>query len=229
MNTFSKPPAAARCRSAPAPAAVIRVYYADIRALMDLPGTALLTPARRSRMLQYRKAEDKARCLAAGLLVRRHIGLGEPLCGEYGKPYFPSGTHFNVSHSGHYVILAAADQPVGADIEQHGTWDPRVANRVFQPQERSWLQAAEDPDRAFYALWTAKESIMKCEGAGFHMPPITITIDVGRAAGADVSGRIWQLCWRALPEHTICIACTGLRREVVLSPDSREDLLDECV
>lgn len=203
----------------------LRLYYADIRRLMDLPGTHLLTPRRAERLWKYRRAEDRARCLGAGLLLRRYAGSGEPLLGPRGKPYFAGGPHFSLAHSGDYALLAVADMPVGTDIEQHTPIEVRVAQRIFLPSEWTWMASAAPSLAPMHTLWTAKESIMKATGAGIYMTPETIEIDPVQEVGRDASGELWQLSWRILPGHTLCVAYQGERRSVVLSPGSREELL----
>ena len=52
----------------------MNIYVCNITDLFDLPGSELLTNTRRTRMLRYIQHEDKARCLAAGLMLRRVLG-----------------------------------------------------------------------------------------------------------------------------------------------------------
>ena len=39
---------------------------------------------------------------------------------EHGKPYLSdySDVHFNISHSGEYVVCSVSDKPVGVDIQK---------------------------------------------------------------------------------------------------------------
>ena len=39
---------------------------------------------------------------------------------EYGKPYIPAlpDMHFNISHSGRWIVCAVDSKPIGIDIEK---------------------------------------------------------------------------------------------------------------
>ena len=70
----------------------------------------MLHPNGRKKICTYVQAADKARCLAAGLLLRRICGVTDDVQlwhGENGKPYLrKGGIYFNISHSGKYAVLA---------------------------------------------------------------------------------------------------------------------------
>ena len=52
----------------------MKLYISDIRGLLDLPGIELLNESRRNRVYRYRRLEDQARCLTAGLMLRSVFG-----------------------------------------------------------------------------------------------------------------------------------------------------------
>lgn len=95
-----------------------------------------------------------------------------------GKPCFPNrpDLQFNWSHSGPLVLCALGESPVGADIQMVKAWRPGLPARVCAPAELDWL--AEQPDRwaAFTALWTLKESRVKCTGQGLTVPIRSIAV-----------------------------------------------------
>ena len=45
-----------------------------------------------------------------------------------------------------------------------------IARRYFQMAESAYIQAAPDRDKAFFTLWTLKESYMKMTGKGMSLP-----------------------------------------------------------
>jgi 4'-phosphopantetheinyl transferase len=130
--------------------------------------------------------------------------------GEYGRPALaqPQGLDFNWSHSGEQALVAIAHGITpGVDLERIR---PRrsameIARRYFAADELAWLEAIvgdESRDRAFLALWTAKEAVLKAHGRGIAFgldrlsidfrqePPILLRLEHDRA-------QHWQL--RALP------------------------------
>lgn len=68
--------------------------------------------------------------------------------------------HTSVSHSGALVLCACADHPVGIDAEELAPV-PSIPPRFFTSAETAWMHAQRDPVRAFYRLWTRKESLIK--------------------------------------------------------------------
>lgn len=203
------------------------VYVSDISALPALSGFELLTEARRAQVLRYRRREDRARCLVAGLMLRRVLGptqASDVIRTPWGKPYLPHGPHFNLSHSGDKVVLLVDESPSGVDVEQVLPYSPAVARRVFTPREQAWLRATAT-DAAFYRLWTGKESIMKALGMGLRLPPEDFEILPDGSGPNLVLGHRWYLKWRELEGHVLCCATPRPEAEPRLHPLSHEELL----
>ena len=119
-----------------------------------------------------------------------HIFLGRaPSPGELdaevrspgGKPYFPAfpDFHYNISHSGSYVVCAICDHPVGVDLQQIPDQAERavkIAKRFFSAQEQEALRVLQDRNdtealcRLFCRYWTARESYIKLTGRGLAEP-----------------------------------------------------------
>ena len=85
---------------------------------------------------------------------------GMPLCrNSCGKPYYEScPLHFNISHSGAYVVLAVSDMPVGIDVQTVTDIPERIMMRYIR-------KCPPDP-LSKTMLWAEYESIGKCEGVG---------------------------------------------------------------
>ena len=139
-------------------------------------------PRRYQKSRAFKRPEDQLRCLGAGLLMLR-LGLrdeGDLVYGPQGKPsaaYLPA---FNISHSGDYVVCAAAKTPgcttaVGVDVEHPRPDSLHVAERVFTAREIEWMQQGDAP-RRFCQLWTCKEALIKLFGEGLHMDPQTFDV-----------------------------------------------------
>lgn len=128
------------------------------------------------------------------LLAERVQAAPQHLCffyGHAGKPALASlppcastrHWHFNVSHSGDMSLLALSQShAVGIDIEAGDAAYPLadIARYAFTESEcDAWRNAAheaankaaqngerDDAARAFYAIWTAKEAVVKAWGSG---------------------------------------------------------------
>lgn len=87
---------------------------------------------------------------------------------ENGKPYFPEypERHFNLSHSGEYVLCALSDAPVGVDVEVVRPRKEGLPAYTFKGADyERWLALGGDWE-AFYTLWTEVESVIKYTGEG---------------------------------------------------------------
>lgn len=85
-----------------------------------------------------------------------------------GKPYlcgYPE-IHFNLSHSGKYVVCALSDKPIGIDVQKVNRYNPDVAKRVCSNVEVEQIENSADIDSEFTKLWTKKEAVLKKYGTG---------------------------------------------------------------
>lgn len=141
---------------------------------------ALLDSAERERAARFRAELHRQRWVFARAWLRRSLGelLGEQPQGidfsteEWGKPFLPGyPLHFNLAHSGEYVVLAWSGRgAVGVDVEEAKedfAWED-VAAQAFSPQERRYLAGLQEDKRraGFYEVWTRKEAYVKALGCG---------------------------------------------------------------
>lgn len=114
-----------------------------------------------------------------------------------GKPVFAHGDkrHFNLSHSGEFVLCALSDRPVGADIEMIRPRKDGLIHYALDEEEQHRFQELGGDWPAFYTLWTQKESIVKYTGEGLkgfrhiHVPEgCTITYLSGEGWKGAVCG-----------------------------------------
>jgi len=159
---------------------VIDVYFIDVNIANDVVETlaTLLSASELERANRYRFPDDRRRSIVARAAIRsvagrfidrdpRTLVIIEEL---HGKPALVNREiEFNASHSGDLVALAfAKDTPVGVDVEHHRTTRDAIglARRYFSAEEFAIVTAASDVQAAFFAIWTAKEAIVKATGEG---------------------------------------------------------------
>lgn len=144
-----------------------------------------LTPGIIDNALSYRMEDDAKRFLLGRiLLLRGMIKTGAPAPSlaslaytKYKKPFMPGGYHFNISHSGEYVMCAISNEPLGIDIEEIKPVDLADFSHCFTIAERRSMLASADPLPAFYRLWTLKEAVIKADGRGMHIPLADVQVD----------------------------------------------------
>ena len=137
--------------------------------LLELVGTQ-----RREKVIRYRMPDDRKRSLGAGIIIKKILnenGLSESdlKYSENGKPV-ADNLYFNVSHAGDYVVGVLSDCEVGCDIEKMVSAPLEIAEHYFNVTECEHIKSAEDKNRAFFTLWTLKESYMKMTGRGMSLP-----------------------------------------------------------
>ncbi|WP_087993061.1 4'-phosphopantetheinyl transferase [Bacillus vallismortis] len=143
---------------------------------------SFVSPEKREKCRRFYHKEDAHRTLLGDVLVRSVISGQYQLdksgirfsAQEYGKPCIPDlpDAHFNISHSGRWIICAFDSQPIGIDIEKTKPISLDIAKRFFSKTEYSDLSAKNKDEQTdyFYHLWSMKESFIKQEGKGLSLP-----------------------------------------------------------
>ena len=139
-------------------------------------GYRLCSDEQKAKIDRLHTVEAKCQRITADLLQKWYLYhqsacLGERLTLSYktrGKPYIEgnTGLHFNMSHSGEWVVLGSGKQELGIDIQRISTWRERVVKRCCTSQEQERLYAASKRDELFFRYWTQKESYSKYTGEG---------------------------------------------------------------
>jgi 4'-phosphopantetheinyl transferase len=141
---------------------------------------SFLTTEERNKVFRYVHREDQLRALISRGMLRYLAGkyLDQPPAlfqlelGNNKKPYLrhtgPASLHFNISHSGNWVLLAFARLELGVDVEeiQENFNYTEILPLSFSQQEASEIQQHPDPRPFFYRLWTRKESLTKATAKG---------------------------------------------------------------
>jgi 4'-phosphopantetheinyl transferase len=161
------------------------IYYVDIRRLAPFERelAPLLGPERLEKTRSYRRAEDRLRCLAGGLLIEGAARGRRLAYNKNGKPFLPGGPWFNLSHSGDFACFAlSATSPLGIDLEIRREEDlEALAKTAFHPAELAFFLKRPGTER-FFAIWTAKESYAKMLGTGFSAEPSRFCVLPGNLA-----------------------------------------------
>lgn len=91
---------------------------------------------------------------------------------KYGKPSLKenSGLDFNISHCRELAVCAVAKAPIGVDAEKIRDFSERVMRRCFTEPESDYVKSNSSPNKAFFQLWTLKESYIKAIGIGLSYP-----------------------------------------------------------
>lgn len=191
-------------------------------------------PVRCRKAEHLKNIHAKSACLGAGMLLQKMLSdlqngveltdtvfleeeelltqLQAPLTisyrySEHGKPEitdFPK--HFNLSHSGDYVVCAVSDREVGVDIQKWVPFQERTAERFFAPEEWKLLQSlpAKQHMEMFYRLWTRKEAYGKYTGLGLQS-----AVSENLSGDAECAGKQIRFLEMQLDEEYSIAVCEG--------------------
>ena len=136
----------------------------------------VLSIAEVQRSLRYVKEDDRQRFLMGRgmvkLLLAGYLEIDpvqiEIREGQNKKPELagenPFPIHFNISHSGNWVIIGFSNEPIGVDIEKI---EPDFDYDLISAQHFSALEKEYARTSAgFYEIWTRKEALAKALGSG---------------------------------------------------------------
>lgn len=158
-----------------------RVFIPELLSQVEL-FSQLLNPAEMERANRFRFDIHRNRYIIARAVLRQILSLYTDVpaeevafsLGEYGKPYLrdnPLDLQFNLSHSHDLAVYAIVKQcEIGIDIEKmEDEANDALAQRFFNEQEyQQFLKLPEvEKMTGFYAIWAAKEALIKAKGEGF--------------------------------------------------------------
>ncbi len=131
---------------------------------------------------------------------------------EHGKPSFlppHDDHHFNISHSGDYVVMAMADTEIGVDVERIGrAKDYKKLLRFFYDHEKNRVLTSPDGENEFYKIWTFREAFSKLAGVGlalFSHEDINIDYDKNRVTFNDKDYVFYEYELKPGYRLTLCV------------------------
>jgi 4'-phosphopantetheinyl transferase len=164
-----------------------------------------LSIKKQKRISTYCNYRENNRVIIADLLVRLIICNKLKLKNKeldintspYGKPYLKNSEslHYNVSHSGEWVVCAFDSLPIGIDIELiRPIKQYEIVKRFFTSEEYKGLLNREEKDRLsyFYELWTLKESYVKAVGKGLSLKLNSFSINNSPEDYLKISGTDYE-------------------------------------
>lgn len=141
---------------------------------------SLIDNEKRIKILRFIHSEDVLRSLIGDITIRSticnklHIKNKEIKYkfNEYGKPEFINNKiHFNISHSGKWVVCIIDYMPIGIDIEKKAPLDySEISKKFFSDAEYKYILHKNNCLEEFYNIWVLKESYIKMKGKSIGLP-----------------------------------------------------------
>ena len=167
--------------------------------------SSLLTKAEMESAERFRFEGDRNRYTvgrhALRLILSRYLSVNPAelafTVNGAGKPGIQKPAaeiHFNISHSGEWVIMGFAAQELGVDIEKidpvFGFYD--LLQEHFSAEEKDFISESPEPHLAFYYLWTRKEALTKAWGTGLQENLKEVRV-LNKNAGFELNKQNWKL------------------------------------
>lgn len=192
---------------------MIQVLCVDVSKATDgdyntLYGRASMS--RKKRADRYMRHEDKLRCVAADGLLRYAVDKALHQSDfmveqdSNGKPYLQgvADFHYNLSHSGQWVVIAYGATEVGVDVQSFkAVGIEGIARRSFTADEQAYVlgAAGNRQKERFFRIWTGKESYLKYLGTGMRqsLDSFSVLSELGvRLHSTELAGACLTLCTR---------------------------------
>lgn len=166
-----------------------------------------LSVEEQEKINRYRRWQDAQRSLVGRILIRSLICKEFSIkydqvaftVNKFGKPALKhqNDCHFNISHSGQWVVGALDHGLIGIDIEEITEIDLKIADRFFSPEECCQLKKLPLEYRSsfFFDLWTLKESYIKAVGKGLSLPLNSFTI-LNKPGAIEIIGAAHKFFFR---------------------------------
>lgn len=147
-------------------------HLSDLQKLLDLQET--------EKTQRYHQEKDRQSRIISRAVLRillgRYLATGPKEIRfqlDYNKKLLlqnisAKNLHFNVSHSGDWILIAFSINPIGVDVEQINTsfTYQNLLDFSFSLEEKNYLESGINQHKNFYKLWTRKEALLKATGKG---------------------------------------------------------------
>lgn len=143
---------------------------------------SIVSSERKARAERFLRFEDSCRSVIAETLLAYTL---KTVCGidfnsvtilenQWKKPVIEEfNIHFNLTHSGSWVMCIIDEYETGIDVERVKHVDFGIVPRFFSVAEQAFFnQSTTDEQRLdrFSTLWVLKESYIKAIGRGLYCP-----------------------------------------------------------
>ncbi len=153
---------------------------------------------------RYYREKDRQRHITSRAFLRNILSgyLDQPpkdiqfAIGTNKKPVLQnhSPLHFNISHTGEWILIAIGKNEIGIDVEKI---DLDVSHEdifpiSFNDQEIAAIKSSPVPGESFYLYWTRKEALTKATAKGIDDDLKKIpSLDGTHTISNSISGNTW--------------------------------------
>ncbi len=182
---------------------MVKVYFFKINEKFDVDLLLTRCPViLKKELRQFREKLDLARTLIGKLIINKLLieeGYPQNIYSfmkknNWGRPYLNNDIHFNISHSGNFVLGALSKTTnIGIDVEEIRILDTKDMDQIFSGTEKREIIGNEINFNLFYSLWTKKEAVIKANGKGLNIPLNEVEVNEETAVCENETWKLRQI------------------------------------
>lgn len=141
---------------------------------------------------------------------------------QNGKPFISGCKHFNISHSGAFVVCAVSDAEIGVDTELVTRMTPHIMHKFLSPSEiNEYGLLPQSCQNAFLCeKWVRKESYLKLSGEGLRKSPASLCFEGDRLLE---NSEIFCRCFK-LSDDQLLAVCSKKELKITIHHLTENDL-----
>ena len=121
---------------------------------------------RQERIIKHNIKSNKKTIIGTDILLKYILKINNINSvlkhNEDGKPYLENSNIFvSISHSHDYCLIGISAEKIGLDIEKINGLRQNILKRCYSEEEKEYVLNSTDQTKAFYEIWSRKESFIK--------------------------------------------------------------------
>ncbi len=163
--------------------------------------------------------------IASEAILARSLSLSLPCpyqTDQKGKPFISGCKHFNISHSGDFVVCAVSNAEIGVDTELVPRMTSHIMHKFLSPAEINQFKALpESAQNAFLCeKWVRKESYLKLSGEGLRKSPASLCFEGDKLLE---NSQIFCRCFNLTDEQLLAV-CSKKELKITIHHLTEYDL-----
>jgi 4'-phosphopantetheinyl transferase len=140
------------------------------------------------------------------------------------RPYVSDALDFNISHTEGLVVCALSEgSRVGIDVEALRPLEAFDHSLVFTHNECCLMEKTAEAGSLFFSFWTRKEALIKADGRGFFLDPLTVEVITDSIL---VGPRRWYIQKVPLGEGFVCHLASDRLGDFCVKMLTKDNLMD---
>ena len=206
---------------------MIKIYYANINLIdKDLINKYNNKEKYLQMSNENKRKEQIVRDILLDYVIKKENISESIVYNKYGKPDFSNfNKHFNISHSGNFVIIAISNYEIGIDIQKIVEYDDMKLNKMIKHiySDNDYNYYNQNDNITFSEIWSIKEAYLKCIGIGLIKNIKDIYIDYENKNIVLKDNKILNYVSYVSNGYVMAIVCKEIDKIEAINYNKNED------